>query len=139
MYLLDTNVISELRKVRAGKADSNVARWSREVPGASLYLSAIVVQELEIGTLQMERKDPAQGAVLRNWLDEHVLPLFNNRILAVDTNVARRSAMLHVPNPRPYRDSFIAATALTFGMTLVTRNTIDFEGIDVSLLNPWKP
>ncbi|PYE87154.1 type II toxin-antitoxin system VapC family toxin [Phyllobacterium leguminum] len=138
MYLLDTNVISELRKVRAGKADANVARWSREVPGASLYLSVIVVQELEIGTLQLERKDPTQGAVLRSWLDEHVLPLFNNRILPVDTNVARRSAMLHVPNPRPYRDSFIAATALTFGMTLVTRNTTDFVGTHVTLLNPWE-
>jgi predicted nucleic acid-binding protein len=137
MYLLDTNVISELRKVRAGKADPNVSRWGREVPGASLYLSAIVVQELEIGTLQMERKDPAQGAILRNWLEEHVLPVFNDRILPVDANVARKSAALHVHNPRPYRDGFIAATALVFGMTLVTRNTDDFQRTDVRLLNPW--
>lgn len=137
MFLLDTNVISELRKVRAGKADRNVALWSREVPGASLYLSAIVVQELEIGTLQMERKDPVQGAVLRSWLDEHVLPLFRNRILPVDTNVARKSAALHVPDPRPYRDSLIAATALAYGMTLVTRNTADFVEAGVPLLNPW--
>ncbi|NTG05025.1 type II toxin-antitoxin system VapC family toxin [Agrobacterium rhizogenes] len=138
MFLLDTNVISELRKVRAGKADPHVASWSREVPGASLYLSAIVVQELEIGTLQMERKDPAQGAILRSWLDEHVLPMFDSRILPVDTNVARKSAALHVPDPRPYRDGLIAATALTYGMTLVTRNTADFEGTGVPLLNPWK-
>ncbi|NTF97866.1 type II toxin-antitoxin system VapC family toxin [Rhizobium rhizogenes] len=138
MFLLDTNVISELRKVRAGKADPHVASWSREVPGASLYLSAIVVQELEIGTLQMERKDPAQGAILRSWLDEHVLPMFDSRILPVDTNVARKSAALHVPDPRPYRDGLIAATALAYGMTLVTRNTADFEGTGVSLLNPWK-
>lgn len=137
MYLLDTNVISELRKARAGKADPNVCRWGREVPGASLYLSAIVVQELEIGTLQMKRKDPAQGAILRNWLDEHVLHVFNDRILPVDANVARKSAALHVPNPRPYRDGFIAATALVFGMTLVTRNTDDFQRTDVRLLNPW--
>jgi toxin FitB len=101
-------------------------------------LSAVVVQELEIGTLQMERKDPVQGAVLRNWLDEHVIPMFHNRILPVDTAVATRSAMLHVPNPRPYADSFIAATALVFGMTLVTRNVTDFEKTGVTLLNPWE-
>lgn len=137
MYLLDTNVISELRKVRAGKADARVTAWSRGVPGASLYLSAMVVQELEIGTLQMERKDPLQGAILREWLEQQVLPIFSNRILPVDTAVARRSAQLHVPDPRPYRDGLIAATALVHGMTLVTRNTVDFVGVGVFMINPW--
>ncbi|WNJ87944.1 type II toxin-antitoxin system VapC family toxin [Bosea sp. 685] len=137
MFILDTNVISELRKVRAGKADPKVSNWARQTPGASLFLSTIVVQELEIGTLQLERKDPAQGAILRTWLEEHVLPTFHDRILPVDTNVARKSATLHVPNPRPYRDGFIGATALVFGMTLVTRNTDDFERTGVRLLNPW--
>lgn len=138
MFLLDTNVVSEMRKIRAGKADSNVDTWSRSAPGASLYLSAIVVQELDIGVLQMERRDPAQGAVLRTWLDDHVLPSFADRILPVDTAVARRSAALHVPDPRPYRDSLIAATALVHGMTLVTRNVADFEGTGAILLNPWQ-
>ncbi len=139
MFLLDANVVSELRKLRSGKADPNVATWSRSVPGDNLFLSAIVVQELEIGVLQIERRDAAQGALLRAWLDDHVLPSFGDRILAVDTPVARRSAVLHVPNPRPYRDSLIAATALVHGMTLVTRNIADFEGTETILLNPWLP
>ncbi len=139
MLLLDTNVVSELRKVRAGKADPHVATWSRTVSGANLYLSVIVVQELEIGTLQVERRDPAQGILLRTWLEEHVLSSFADRILPVDTVVARRSAVLHVPDPHPYRDGLIAATALVYGMTLVTRNVADFEPMGVTLLNPWTP
>lgn len=74
---------------------------------------------------------------MRAWLDDHVLPGFGDNILAMDTLVARRSALLHVPNPRPYRDSLIAATALVHGMTLVTRNTADFDGTGVLLLDPW--
>ena len=137
MFLLDTNVISELRKAKAGKADANVAAWIRSVPEASLFLSAIVIQELEIGTSLAERRDVAKGALLRAWLDDHVLPTFSERILPVDTAVARRSAALHVPNPRPIRDGLIAGTALTHGMTLVTRNVSDFESTGAPLLNPW--
>jgi predicted nucleic acid-binding protein len=137
MFLLDTNVISELRKVRAGKADRNVAAWVRTVPAGSLFLSAIVIQELEIGTLLAERRDPPKGAILRAWLDEHVLPTFAERILSVDTVVARRSAARHIPDPRPIRDGLIAATALTHGMIVVTRNVADFEPTGVPLLNPW--
>lgn len=139
MLLLDTNVVSELRKVRAGKADKHVTAWSQTVTGANLYLSAIVVQELEIGTLLIERRDPAQGILLRTWLEEHVLPSFATRILPVDTDVARRSAALHVPDPRPYRDSLIAATALVHGMTLVTRNLPEFASTGAALFNPWEP
>jgi predicted nucleic acid-binding protein len=137
MFLLDTNVISELRKARAGKADRNVAAWVRTVPAASLFLSVIVIQELEIGTLLAERRDPAKGAILRAWLDDHVLATFSERILPVDAAVARRSAALHIPDPRPIRDGLIAATALTHGMTVVTRNVPDFEPTGVLLLNPW--
>jgi toxin FitB len=137
MFLLDTNVISELRKVRARKADRNVAKWARAVAAGVLYLSAIVIKELEIGTLLAERSDPAAGKILRQWLDGHVLPGFADRILSVDTAVARRSAALHVPDPRPIRDGLIAATALVHGMTLVTRNTSDFVTMGVALVNPW--
>lgn len=137
MFLLDTNVISELRKVRAGNADRNVADWARAVPAGSLFLSVIVIQELEIGTLLAERRDPAAGAILRAWLEAHVLPAFAERILPVDLAVARRSAGLHVPDPRPIRDGLIAATALVRGLTVVTRNVADFAPTGVPLLNPW--
>lgn len=137
MFLLDTNVVSELRKVRSGRADRNVAAWIGQVRSASLYLSAIVIHELEVGTLLAERRDPAQGALLRSWLDEHVLTAFSERILPVDTEVARRSAALHVPDPRPFRDALIAATALLNGMTVVTRNVVDFAGTGAVTVNPW--
>lgn len=137
MFLLDTNVLSELRKVRLGKADANVAQWADSVSANSLYLSVITLQELETGVLLAEHRDPTQGAVLRTWLQQHVLPAFDGRILPVDTAVAQRSARLHVPNPRPVRDGLIAATALAHGMTVVTRNVTDFEPTGVALLNPW--
>jgi predicted nucleic acid-binding protein len=137
MYLLDTNVISELRKIRLGKADAHVADWADSVDAAELYLSAITIQELEIGVLLAERRDPTQGALFRAWLNDHVLPAFTGRILPVDTAVAQRSARLHVPDPRPVRDGLIAATALVHRMTVVTRNTADFEPTGVSILNPW--
>lgn len=137
MYLLDTNVVSELRKIRLGKADSHVAAWADNVDASNLYLSAISLQELEIGVLLIERRDPLQGAVFRAWLNSHVLPAFSGRILAVDTAVALRSAGLHVPHPRPVRDGLIAATALVHGMIVVTRNVADFEPTGVPTLNPW--
>ena len=138
MFLLDTNVISELRKARAGKADANVTAWARAIPVGSLFLSVIVIQELEIGVLLAERRDPAKGAILRTWLDDHVLPSFSERILPIDTAVARRSAALHVPDLRPVRDGLIAATALTHGMTVATRNLADFVPTGVSVLDPWQ-
>lgn len=137
MLLLDTNVISELRKIRLGKADKHVAAWAEGLETASLYLSVITVQELEIGVLLAERRDPVQGAVFRTWLENQVLPAFSGRILPVDTAVARRSASLHVPNPGPFRDSLIAATALVYRMTLATRNIADFQASGVGLVNPW--
>lgn len=137
MFVLDTNVVSELRKIRWGKADPHVAQWADSVDAGSLHISAITVLELEIGILQIERKDPRQGAVLRTWLDTLVLPEFNGRIFPVDTAVAQRCARLHVPDPRAERDALIAATALVHGMTVVTRNLADFEATCVPLLNPW--
>ncbi|MFO7813866.1 MAG: type II toxin-antitoxin system VapC family toxin [Pelovirga sp.] len=138
MYLLDTNVVSELRKARAGKADPNVTRWADSVDASELYLSVISVQELEIGVLLVERRDAVQGAMLRTWLNDHALPAFTGRILPVDTRVALRSAHMHVPDPHPVRDGLIAATALVHGMTIVTRNVDDFIRTGGMVLNPWR-
>ena len=137
MYLLDTNVVSELRKARSGKADGNVVAWAASVPPLGLFLSAITILELETGVLLVERRDPVQGGMLRVWLNDHVLPAFAGRILAVDTLVAQRCARLHVPDPRADRDALIAATAICHGLTVVTRNIADFEPTGVQILNPW--
>jgi predicted nucleic acid-binding protein len=136
MFLLDTNVISELRVPK--RADINVLAWASSQPVAAQFLSSITVLELELGVLQKERKDVTQGAVLRAWLDGQVLPQFAGRVLAFDQSVALRCARLHVPDPRAERDAVIAATALVHGMTVVTRNTDDFKATGVPLLNPWK-
>jgi predicted nucleic acid-binding protein len=138
MFLLDTDVISELRKAKSGKANSNVVAWARSVSPASLYLSAISILELEMGVLLVERRDATQGALLRAWLDNHVLAAFASRIIAVDTAVARRCATLHVPDRRSEHDAFIAAAALLHGMTLVTRNVADFAPTGVETLDPWQ-
>lgn len=137
-YILDTNVVSELRKVRTGKADSGVAAWAETVEPADLHLSVVTLQELEIGVLLVERRDAAQGEILRSWFEDRVLPAFAGRILSVDAAVARRAARLHVPDPRPVRDTLIAATALVHGMTVVTRNEADFGSAGVPIINPWK-
>lgn len=139
MYLLDTNVVSELRKVRAGRADRHVAAWADAVDASELFLSVITLQELEIGVLLKERSDPAQGEILRRWLDGQVVPAFASRTLAVDAAVALRSAALHVPDPRPVRDGLIAATALVHGLCVVTRNVADFLPSSVDVLDPWRP
>jgi len=138
MFVLDTNVVSELRKVRAGKADANVAAWAQSVDAADLFVSAITILELELGVLAMECKDATQGALLRSWLEQRVWPEFADRTLPVDAAVALRCARLHVPDPRGERDALIAATALVHGMTVVTRNVADFKPMGVELINPWE-
>src|SRR5690606_13396249 len=139
MYLLDTNVLSELRKVRPGKADPNVVAWAESVDAADLFVSAITIMELELGVLSIERKDATQGALLRSWLEQHVLPEFSDRTLPIDTAVAQRCARLHVPDRRGERDALIAATALVHGMAVVTRNVADFKPTGVTTVNPWEP
>ena len=136
MYILDTNVVSELRKGK--KAQQNVRTWAQKLPAGSLYLSVISVLELEIGILLIERRDGKQGAVLRAWMDKHVLPTFAGRVLAIDTTVAQRCAALHVPNPKSDRDALIAATALVHGMTIATRNVSHFQPMGVNLVDPWQ-
>ncbi len=137
MYLLDTNVVSELRKVPAGKADGNVVQWAHVVSPESLYLSVITILELEMGILSMERRDPEQGALLRRWLENQVLPAFEGRILNIDVSVARTCAQLHVPDKRAERDAMIAATAGNHRMKVVTRNVADFDQTGVEVINPW--
>lgn len=137
MFLLDTNVISELR--RPGRTDTNVLAWASSRPASSFFISAISILEIELGTQLIARKDAVQAAMLRNWIDQQILPQFEGRILAIDVLVAQRCAHLHVPDPRPERDALIAATALVHGLTVVTRNIADFEATGVALINPWQP
>nr|VFK67795.1 MAG: hypothetical protein BECKUNK1418G_GA0071005_11665 [Candidatus Kentron sp. UNK]VFK73127.1 MAG: hypothetical protein BECKUNK1418H_GA0071006_11655 [Candidatus Kentron sp. UNK] len=135
MFILDTNVVSALR--RPEKADPNLLAWALSTPLASFFLSSITVLELELGTLRMERKDQKQGAVLRAWLDRQVIPRFEGRIIAVDVAIAQRCASLHVPDRCGERDALIAASALVHGMTVATRNVVDFAPTGVEILNPW--
>ena len=136
MYLLDTNVLSELR--RRDRTHPKVAAWADSVHPQELFLSAITVLEVEAGVLMLERRDAPAGAVLRAWINDRVLPAFEGRILAVDTAVALRCAGLHVPDPRAERDALIAATALVHSLKLVTRNISDFQHMGVDMLNPWE-
>lgn len=137
MYLLDTNVISELRKQMSGKADAKVVAWAKSIPADSMYLSVITLMELEMGVLSIQRKDSHQGNLLRMWLDTQVIPAFNGRTIPVDVPIAQCCAGLHIPDPRSERDAFIAATAIVSGMTVVTRNLSDFKPTGVKVLNPW--
>jgi predicted nucleic acid-binding protein len=134
-FLLDTNVVSELR--RGPKADAKVLHWARSVAASDMWLSVITILELELGVLRIARQDPQQADVLRRWLDQRVLTEFGPRILPVDIIVARRCAGLHVPDPRSERDALIAATALVHGSVVVTRNVVDFAPTGVALLDPW--
>ena len=136
-WLLDTNVVSELRKAPAGRANRKVVAWARAQPAGAFHISVVTLLELEIGVLSLERRDAAQGGVLRRWLDAHVVPAFAGRILVVDAVVARRCAHLQVPDRMSERDALIAATALVHRMTVVTRNGTDFVASGVALLDPW--
>ena len=138
MYLLDTNVVSELRRAKSGKADKQVIAWAQSIPGTQFYLSAISVLELELGVLLIERRDPPQGTMIRTWLEKQVLPAFADRIIPIDVAVAKRCASLHVPDPCSERDALIAASALVHSLIVVTGNVNDFSSTGVTLLNPWE-
>ncbi len=137
MFLLDTNVISELRKLGDGKADARVTAWVSARDASSFYISALTLMELEIGILRIERRDAVQGERLRTWMDRYVLPEFLERTLPVDAAVALRCARLHVPDPRAERDALIAATAIAYGMAVVTGNVVDFETTGAEVIDPW--
>ncbi|WP_226347213.1 type II toxin-antitoxin system VapC family toxin [Agilicoccus flavus] len=135
-YLLDTNVVSELRKVASPRADPRFARWARK-QSATEAISAVTLFELEVGVQRIARKDAAQGAALRRWLDE-VRTTFEDSVLPLTAAAATCAAGFHVPDPASDRDAFIAATAHVHGLTVVTRNTADFQSFGVPLLNPWE-
>ena len=137
MYLLDTNVISELRKAGSNRANENVVGWAKLKSPTDLFISSITIFEIEMGILQLERRDAMQASIYKDWLDNKVMKAFKGRILAFDTNTALKCAQLHVPDPKSERDAMIASTALVHGLTMVTRNEKDFKHIDVKLINPW--
>jgi toxin FitB len=138
MFVLDTSVVSELRKARAGKANPGVARWAGSIPAMLLFVSVVSLHELEYGVRLAEHRDIPQGAILRTWLEDSVLPAFADRLLPVTAAIARLAATFHVPDPAPFRDALIASTALHHGMTVVTRNVRDFRRFDgLELHDPW--
>ena len=137
MYVLDTNVVSELRKIRTNKADTNVVSWFSGQASTNLFISVVTIIEIEKGVLQKERSDKEQGKILRDWFENKVLPAFDERILPVDLKVARACASLHVPYPKSEGDALIAATALAYNMTVITRNVSDFDATGVKIINPW--
>lgn len=137
MFILDTNVVSELRKAKTGKADANVVAWAAAQDPAALFLSAITLLELEMGVRLAERRDSSQGSALRAWMADRVLPTFAGRVLPVDGPVALCCAALYVPDPRSDRDALIAATGIVHAMPIVTRNVADFEPTGVKVINPW--
>ena len=138
MYLIDTNVISEFRKAESGRVNPRVASWAAQTAASSMYLSVVTILELQIGALRIERRDPAQSSLIRKWINDYVMQVFAGRILPADLEIALRCASLHVPDKRPERDAWIAATALVHGMTVVTRNVADFLPMGVAVVNPWE-
>lgn len=137
-FLLDTNVISELRKAGDGRADTNVTAWVAAQDATTFLISAITILDLERGVLSVQRRDPKQGGRLRKWLDDHVRPQFAGRILPIDDAIATRCAQLHIPDRRNEADALIAATALVHNLSVVTRNVKDFHETGVVVIDPWQ-
>ena len=134
MYLLDTPVVLELRKAKAGRTDSGLASWAAGIARQNLFLSALSLLELENTAARAERQDKSGGAALRGWIADQVMPAFESRILAIDAAVVRRRGQISLSDTR---DALLAATAIEHGLTLVTRQTAAFKGARVKLFNPW--
>ena len=138
MFLLDTNIISESRKLGTLRVDQKAALWLASVDVEASFISAMTLFELERGVQQMERRDAKQGAVLRRWLDDQIMVTYENRTLPLSRDVALICASLHIPDPKSERDAWIAATAINAELTLVSRNVSDFANMGVMLLNPFE-
>lgn len=136
MFIVDTNVVSTLRK--PDKAPHELLAWAEAQDPSQVYISAISIFEIEYGIRLKAHTDAKQGQILLEWFEGIVLPAYDGKILPVCVDTARTCAPLHVPNKRPERDALIAATAIFHQMTLVTRNDKDFLGMNCALLNPWK-
>ena len=138
MYLLDTNIISELKKLDSGKIHPQVQRWTYSINLMQTKISVVSMTEIRTGILSLARKDQAQAASLDNWFTNRLLPAYRTRTLSVDTEVALICAQLHIPAKRPINDAYIAATAIAHNLTLVTRNVRDFQGLPLMLENPFE-
>ena len=138
-FLLDTNVLSELRKHGAGRADPSVVRWAGRRDVNDMYLSVLTVQEIAFGVRRLDRRDPRQAGVLRSWLHGDILVTYVGRILPVDTEIALEAARVLADASTSLGDAFIAATALVHRLTVATRNTAHFERVrSLAIVNPWE-
>ena len=138
MFLLDTNIISESRKLGSSRIDPRAAAWLSQTDVEATFVSTMTIFELERGVRQMERRDTVQGTALRRWLDDQIMPTYEHRTLPLSREVALICASLHIPDPKSERDAWIAATAIDAGLTLVSRNVADFAGMGVELINPFE-
>lgn len=138
MYLLDTNIISELKKLDSGKIHPQVQRWAYSINLMQTKISVVSITEIRTGILSLARKDQAQAASLDNWFTNRLLPAYRTRTLSVDTEVALICAQLHIPAKRPINDAYIAATAIAHNLTPVTCNVRDFQGLPLMLENPFE-
>ena len=138
MYLLDTNIISELKKLDSGKIHPQVQRWAYSINLMQTKISVVSITEIRTDILSLARKDQAQAASLDNWFTNRLLPAYRTRTLSVDTEVALICAQLHIPAKRPINDTYIAATAIAHNLTPVTRNVRDFQGLPLMLENPFE-
>lgn len=134
-YLLDTNVVSEVRKRHP---DPRVLAWYGRVASADLFISALTVGEFRLGIERLRRRDAAQADLLEQWL-RGLQVIYADHIVDVDAGVAEQWGRLNVPDPLPVIDGLLAASAITHGCTLVTRNVADVAGTGVPLINPFDP
>jgi len=134
-WLVDTNVISEARK--GSNCDPHVADWLARQAGELHYISAISMMEVKLGIELAQNRNPEFAAVLEAWYETKLKARFQGKVLQVDLEVAEVCARLHAVRTRSFRDSLIGATALLHDLRLVTRNVKDFQGMGVSLVNPW--